>query len=104
MLAKTKIIEIVSQQFGTTPNTIRGKSRNRRASHGRDASAYLMYLHNFTHEEIARSINRSRSGASASIYRVHSRIDSDAYDCVMYCKLLEKVCQIAGVQMEKRKK
>ena len=93
MLNKIKLTQIVAEEFGTTPNIIRGKSRTRRASYARDALAYVMHLHNCTHEEIARSINRSRSGASASIYRVHSRIDSDAYDCVMYCKLLEKVAR-----------
>jgi chromosomal replication initiation ATPase DnaA len=100
MLNEIKLIEIVSKEFGTTPAVIRGKSRTQRASYARDALSYLMHLHNCTHEEIARFVNRHRTSSTMSIKRVKERIESDAGDCVTYCKSLNALCQICDVEMK----
>ena len=100
MLNKIKLTEIVAEEFGTTPNIIRGKSRTRRASYARDALAYVMHLHNCTHEEISRLVNRHRTSVTHGLDRIQARLASDSQDCVVYCKALEDVCTEADVQIK----
>lgn len=100
MLNKIKLIEIVAEAFGTTPNIIRGKSRTRRASYARDALAYVMHLHNCTHEEISRLVNRHRTSVTHGLDRVQARLASDAQDCTVYCSALNAACNQAGVQIK----
>jgi|DEB0MinimDraft_12_1074336.scaffolds.fasta_scaffold56631_2 chromosomal replication initiation ATPase DnaA len=100
MLNKIKLTEIVAEEFGTTPNIIRGKSRTRRASYARDALAYVMHLHNCTHEEISRLVNRHRTSVTYGLKRVQARLESEARDCVVYCSALNKVCSLADVQIK----
>ena len=100
MLNKIKLTEIVAERFGTTPNIIRGKSRTRRASYARDALAYVMHLHNCTHEEISRLVNRHRTSVTHGLDRVRARIESKADDCTIYCSALQNVCTEAGVQIK----
>ena len=100
MLNKIKLTEIVAEKFGTTPNIIRGKSRTRRASYARDALAYVMHLHNCTHEEISRLVNRHRTSVTYGLKRVQARLESEARDCVVYCSALNEVCSLADVQIK----
>jgi len=100
MLNKIKLTEIVAEEFGTTPNIIRGKSRTRRASYARDALSYVMHLHNCTHEEISRLVNRHRTSVTHGLDRVRARLSSEAQDCVIYCLALQKVCFLADVSIK----
>lgn len=100
MLNKIKLTEIVAEEFGTTPNIIRGKSRTRRASYARDALSYVMHLHNCTHEEISRLVNRHRTSVTYGLKRVQARLESEARDCVVYCSALNEVCSLADVQIK----
>ena len=100
MLNKIKLTEIVAEEFGTTPNIIRGKSRTRRASYARDALAYVMHLHNCTHEEISRLVNRHRTSVTYGLNRVQARLASEAQDCIVYCSALNNACAQAGVQIK----
>ena len=100
MLNKIKLTEIVAEKFGTTPNIIRGKSRTRRASYARDALAYVMHLHNCTHEEISRLVNRHRTSVTYGLKRVQARLASEARDCEVYCSALNEVCSLADVQIK----
>ena len=99
MLAKTKIIEIAANEFGSTPNVIRGKSRTRRASYARDALSYILHLHGCTHEEISKLVNRNRSSVTKGIDRVNTRRQSEDHDSSAYLQALRKACFHAGIQM-----
>ena len=104
MINETKLTNIVAKQFGTTANVIRGDSRTRRASYARDALSYVMHLHECTHEEISRLVNRHRTSVTKGIERVHLRIHSEAQDCIVYCELLQNICTEAGVQIQRKLK
>lgn len=99
MKTKTQLIEIAANEFGSTPNVIRGKARTRRASYARDALSYIMHLHEYTHEEISRLVNRDRSSVTKGIERVNSRLQSEGRDSSLYCQALNKACVNAGIQI-----
>jgi chromosomal replication initiation ATPase DnaA len=100
MLNKTKLIEIAAEKFCTTSNVIRGKSRTQRASYARDAASYLMHLQGYTHEEIARCVNRHRTSVSKGLDRVHERMRSNAKDCIVYHRSLNEACLDAGIPID----
>lgn len=99
MKTKTQLIEIAANEFGSTPNVIRGKARTRRASYARDALSYIMHLHEYTHEEISRLVNRDRSSVTKGIERVNARLQSEDRDNSAYCQALHKACFHAGIQL-----
>lgn len=99
MKTKIELIEIAANEFGSTPNVIRGKSRTRRASHARDALSYIMHLHGYTHEEISRLINRHRASVTHGIERVNARLRSKKDMDLIYAQALHKACFHAGIHM-----
>jgi len=99
MKTKNQLIEIAANEFGSTPNVIRGKSRTRRASYARDALSYILHLHGCTHEEISKLVNRSRSSVTKGIERVNARRKHEEHDSSVYLQSLRKACFHAGIQM-----
>ncbi len=99
MKTKTQLIEIAANEFGSTPNVIRGQARTRRASYARDALSYIMHLHGHTHEEISRLVNRHRASVTKGIERVNSRLRSEDRDESVYCRALHKACFHAGIKL-----
>jgi chromosomal replication initiation ATPase DnaA len=99
MKTKHELIEIAANEFGSTPNVIRGKSRTRRASYARDALSYIMHLHGYTHEEISRLVNRNRGSVTHGIKRVKTRIKSEDEINSAYLQALHKACFHAGIHM-----
>ena len=99
MKTKNQLIEIAANEFGSTPNVIRGKSRTRRASYARDALSYIMHLHGYTHEEISRLVNRHRASVTHGIERVNARFRSQDESNLVYLQSLHKACFHAGIHM-----
>ena len=99
MKTKNQLIEIAANEFGSTSNVIRGKSRTRRASYARDALSYIMHLYGYTHEEISRLVSRDRSSVTHSIKRVNARLRSNRDADTIYAQALHKACFHSGIQM-----
>ena len=99
MKTKNQLLEIAANEFGSTPNVIRGKSRTRRASHARDALSYIMHLHGYTHEEISKLVNRHRASVTHGLDRVNNRLRSKKNIDLIYAQALHKACFHAGIHM-----
>lgn len=99
MKTKHQLLEIAANEFGSTPNVIRGKSRTRRASHARDALSYIMHLHGYTHEEISKLVNRCRASVTHGLDRVNNRLRSKKNMDIIYAQALHKACFHAGIHM-----
>ena len=104
MMTKSQLVEIAANEFGSTPSVIRGKSRTRRACHAREALAYIMHLHEYTHAEIAKLVNRNTSSVTYAIKRVKARRKADDTESTIYCQALRKACLRAGVRLTSCKK
>ena len=99
MKTKHQLLEIAANEFGSTANVIRGPRRTRRASNARDAISYIMHLHGYTHEEISKLVNRSRSSVTHGIERVNARLRSNSDIDLIYLQALHKACVHAGIHM-----
>jgi chromosomal replication initiation ATPase DnaA len=99
MKTESQLMEIAANEFGSTPSVIRGKSRTRRACHAREAIAYIMHLHEYTHTEISKLVNRNASSVTYAIQRVKARRKADDKESTIYCQALRKACFHAGIQM-----
>jgi len=99
MKTESQLMEIAANEFGSTPSVIRGKSRARRACHAREAIAYIMHLHEYTHDEISKLVNRNRSSVTYAIKRVKARRNADDTESTIYCQALRKACFHASIGM-----
>lgn len=99
MKTKHQLLEIAANEFGSTPNVIRGPRRTRRASNARDAISYIMHLHGYTHEEISKLVNRHRASVTKGIERVNNRLRSNKDIDLIYLQALHKACFHAGIHM-----